>query len=68
MPRRVRVDELMGAAELGALLGVSPRTIYSWRRRFRGEFPEPIAELHIGLVWLAPDVLRWAHSTGRLPS
>jgi len=64
--RKVDVDELVGAAEIGERLGSAPRTVHAWRRR-HPDFPEPVAELTSALVWNWPDVERWARKTGRIP-
>lgn len=48
----------MGSAEIATLLGGVSRTrIYQITQR-RG-FPDPVAELAMGNVWLAEDVERW---------
>lgn len=54
---------LLGAAELGALLGVSRArvsqlTVKPW-------FPRPIVKLAMGAVWELADVERMAAETGR---
>ena len=67
MGRKVDVDALVGTHEIAERLGLaSPEVVYSWRRRHRGQFPEPIARLRIGFVWNWPDVEAWARKTGRL--
>ena len=59
------MTDLVGATEIAQRLGVSaPQVIYSWRRR-HDDFPAPVAELSIGLVWAWPDVEAWARRTGR---
>ena len=64
--RRLEIGQLVGAAELAARLGVSrPQVIHTWRRRYP-DFPQPVLELDMGLIWFWPDVERWARSTGRL--
>lgn len=65
--RKVRVDDLVGAAEIADRLGLAqPQTVHSWRRRYE-DFPEPIAQLQTALIWAWPDVRAWAEVTGRLP-
>jgi len=67
MARRVDSDQLVGAAEIAARLGLTlPQTVHSWRRRYL-DFPQPVAELTMGMVWFWPDVQEWARRTGRLP-
>ena len=68
MGRRVDVDELVGAAEIAARLGVKRlQVVHDWRRR-HGEFPRPVVMVSRTLVWYWPDVQRWAVRTGRLAS
>jgi predicted DNA-binding transcriptional regulator AlpA len=66
MGRRVHLDDLVGASEIAARLGVaSPQVIHVWRRR-HADFPAPVATISQTLIWLWPDVEGWARSTGRL--
>lgn len=68
MPRRVRPEDLVGAAEIAERLGLAQsQTVHSWRRRY-SDFPEPIARLRTALIWAWPDIERWAERTGRLPT
>ncbi|MCU1498448.1 MAG: Ribonuclease VapC [Acidimicrobiales bacterium] len=61
-------DDLVGAAEIADRLHLAHReTVHNWRRRYP-DFPEPIAELQMGLVWNWADVQRWATATGRTAS
>jgi predicted DNA-binding transcriptional regulator AlpA len=49
---------LVGAAEIRALLGgVSPQRVYQITTK-KG-FPDPVAILAMGKVWLAEDVEKW---------
>ena len=73
MPRKVNVDNLVGAQEIADLLGVArPQVIHEWRRR-HPDFPAPVAQLggagkrSAFHVWNWPDVERWARATGRYP-
>ncbi len=60
------MTDLVGAMEIARRLGASrPQTVYAWRRR-HPDFPRPVAELSIGLVWAWTDVEEWARQTGRL--
>jgi predicted DNA-binding transcriptional regulator AlpA len=60
------VTQLVGAAEIAERLGLGKSTVvHDWRRR-HDDFPEPVADLTMGLVWAWPDVERWARKTGRL--
>ena len=64
--RRIDTDNLVGASEIAARLGVKrPQVVHDWRRRY-DDFPEPVAHLRQALVWSWPDVERWARATGRL--
>ncbi len=66
MGRKVDVDDLVGAAEIAECLSVKrPHLIHDWRRR-HPEFPQPVVELKGTLIWLWPEVERWAEETGRL--
>ena len=66
MGRRVDADELVGAAEIAARLGVKRlQVVHDWRRRHSG-FPRPVATVSRTLIWYWPDVRRWAANTGRL--
>jgi predicted DNA-binding transcriptional regulator AlpA len=66
MGRMVNSDDLVGAAEIAARLGVKRTTVvHDWRRR-HPDFPEPIAKLQAAYVWSWPDVESWARHTGRL--
>jgi len=60
------VTQLVGAAEIAERLGLKrPHLVHDWRRRHE-DFPIPVAELSMGLVWAWPDVEAWARRTGRL--
>lgn len=52
--------ELMGAAEIGALLGVSRQRVNQLAGR--ADFPAPVAVLAMGKVWLREDVELWVAS------
>lgn len=51
------MHHLMGAAEIGARLGVSRQRVQQIVSR--PDFPDPEAVLGMGKVWLAEDVERW---------
>lgn len=64
--RKVDLDEIVGASEIAARLGVKrPGVVHDWRRR-HAEFPQPVKTLEAGHLWLWSDVERWARRTGRL--
>lgn len=54
----------MGAAEIAALLGVTRQRVNQLAKK--DDFPEPVAVLAGGKVWLEEEVERWAKRTGRL--
>ncbi len=58
--------DLMGAAEIGKLLGVSRQRVQPLvcdDARNTNGFPEPAASLDMGKVWRADEVRAWARST-----
>jgi chromosome partitioning protein len=62
----IEPGDLVGAAEIAERLGLTHvPSVHSWRRRY-GDFPQPIAELKMGLIWRWSDVEAWARKTGRL--
>lgn len=65
--RKVDPGELVGVAEVAARLDCSVQAVHAWRRRY-SDFPEPVAHLSMGLLWVWPDVERWARATGRYAS
>ena len=57
--------DLVGSKEIADRLGLShTESVHTWRRRYP-DFPQPVAELQVGLIWHWPDVARWAKATGR---
>ncbi len=67
------VPDLVGIAEIAARLGVSRRTVASWRYRHKRPpkppwqpFPEPFGHPGGHPVWQWADVDAWAKATGRL--
>lgn len=66
MPRKVNVDDLVGAAEIADRLRLSHvQSVHTLRKRY-ADFPEPVAQLRQAMVWSWPDIEKWARSTGRL--
>ena len=52
---------LMGSAEIRVRLGgISRQRVYQITQR--RDFPEPVAKLEMGYVWLAEDVEAWIAS------
>lgn len=54
---------LVGAQEIGQLFGVSRQRVYQLVTR--PDFPEPMARLAMGNVWIASEVRQWAKQRGR---
>ncbi|MFV2083828.1 helix-turn-helix transcriptional regulator [Micromonospora sp. LOL_021] len=55
--------ELVGAQEIAKMLGVSRQRVHIISRR-KG-FPDPVAVLAMGSVWLKSDVERWIQENRR---
>jgi prophage regulatory protein len=54
----VKSVDLMGAHEIGLRLGgVSRQRVYQLTSR--ADFPEPVADLAQGKIWLKADVEQW---------
>lgn len=56
---------LMGVHEIANMLGVSRQRVDELNRTAKG-FPEPVATLRAGRIWLRDDIEAWAQQTGRL--
>ena len=56
--------ELLGPAEVAALLNVKRSTVMVWVRR--GVAPSPKTTIDGRPVWNKDTIVRWARSTGRL--
>ena len=56
-------SELVGAAEIAALLGVSRQRVDQLSRH--EDFPEPVAELASGRIWTRQSIEEWARGSGR---
>jgi prophage regulatory protein len=50
---------LMGTSEVAERLGVTPARVNQLADSRRQEFPEPIAWLSMGRVWLTQDIEAW---------
>ena len=57
-------QDLVGAQEAAALLGVSRQRVHALATS-RADFPKPIATLASGRVWLRTDIANWADESGR---
>jgi len=62
---RYDTTNLVGVAEIAERLGVGTSVVHDWRRR-HADFPQPVLQLRMGLIWAWPEVRRWAIKTGRL--
>jgi predicted DNA-binding transcriptional regulator AlpA len=62
----VNPADLIGPAEVAALIGLSNHNGVSVYRRRYGDFPEPVIEKGHCLLWLRQDIEAWARKTGRL--
>jgi predicted DNA-binding transcriptional regulator AlpA len=60
---KARLD-LVGVAEVAKMLGITRQRVDQIVRA-HPDFPEPVAELAAGRVWMKKDVRAWAHRTGR---
>lgn len=58
------MDHLVGAAEIAVMLGVSRQRVHQLAAS--DNFPEPVANLTAGTIWLREDVEEWARQTGRM--
>lgn len=57
------MHHLVGAAEIGRMLGVSRQRVSQLTSR--KDFPEPAVVLQTGRVWHTDDVKAWAKAHGR---
>ncbi len=57
--------DLVGVAEIATLLSVTTQRVDQLART-KG-FPEPVAVISAGRIWLLKDIERWAKQTGRSP-
>ena len=57
--------DLVGVSEIADMLTVTRQRVDKISRT-DPSFPEPVAELHAGRIWLRKDVHAWAVTVGRL--
>ena len=56
------MENLVGTAEIAERLGIKHvESVHAWRRRY-DDFPQPVAELSIGLVWDWAEIGNWYRS------
>lgn len=58
-------SDIVTNAEIASRLGISPHTVVQWRARFKGDFPEPVAQHGMAYVWEWRDVYDWCQANGR---
>ena len=56
--------DLVGISEIGEMLGVSRQRVDKLSRT-APEFPEPVAEIRAGRIWLESEVQDWMKRVGR---
>jgi prophage regulatory protein len=56
--------DLVGVTEVRQMLGVSRQRVHQIIQD-HPEFPEPVAELASGRIWLRRDVQEWLRRSGR---
>jgi glutathione-regulated potassium-efflux system ancillary protein KefG len=66
---KVNTEDLIAAAEVAEILGLShPNSVTSYLRRY-DDFPRPVVDLKASRVrlWLRPEILAWSllHSRHR---
>lgn len=61
-PHHQQKLEVVGTAEVGEMLGWSPKKVSVYRQR--GKLPPPISELKMGPVWKREDIERWGLARG----
>lgn len=59
------IVEIMGVAEIAALLGISRQRVHQLSAS--EGFPAPYAQLQAGTFWRRSDILAWMRTTGRTP-
>jgi hypothetical protein len=72
-PRKGPSLDLVGVAEAAALLGISKAALFERRGlsalgRGRARFPEPVAALACGPIWLRRQIVDYADAYQRAPT
>jgi len=64
----VRTEDLIDSQGVADLLNLSSRTAVSVYQKRYSDMPRPVVDLGRGrtLLWLRPEILKWARITGRL--
>lgn len=66
MSNQVDPDDLIGAAEVQAILNLShPNSVSTYLKRYH-DFPRPVVELSEGRIrlWIRQDIERWHEARG----
>lgn len=56
--------QLVGVAEIAQMLGISRQRVHAISGH-SDTFPQPVADLSAGKIWLRSDVEAWARAEGR---
>ena len=56
--------DLVGISEIAEMVGVTRQRVDKISRTDK-DFPDPVAEIHAGRIWLRSEVEAWATATGR---
>ena len=56
--------DLVGVAEIAELLNISRQRVHVIAAT-HDDFPDPVADLSAGKIWLRSDILQWAKASGR---
>jgi predicted DNA-binding transcriptional regulator AlpA len=70
MAPRVNTEDLIDARGVAEILGLSqPNSVSTYQHRYP-DMPRPVVNLGQGraLLWLRPEIERWAKQTGRIKS
>ena len=57
--------DLVGAAEIAAMLGVTKQRVNQMATDRNSSFPKPVAELTAGRIWRRDDIKAWARHSRR---
>jgi predicted DNA-binding transcriptional regulator AlpA len=64
MGRTVDLDDIIDAAGVAKVIGLSHRNgVYTYRNR-HPDFPEPVLEFNRNFLWLRPDIEAWMRRRG----
>jgi hypothetical protein len=58
LPRVQDTSQLVGVAEIAAVLRVPKQTVWNWKSR-DASFPPPLQKLRMGPVWRLGPIMRW---------